>query len=146
MGCPRLARNAPGGIATYSRLLAGQAARLGHDVTVFVITGGPAQARTPPFTGGIRVVEVPYPGPSPWACAEAFRDAVRRHHGRGHQLDRIEAADFLGRAGLLDRTVPLTTRLHVPSSCDGATRTTRPAPTQTRQPGSNTSRRPAPAW
>ncbi len=100
----------PGGIATYCHIFADQAASLGHDVTVFAPGGG----TTPASIDRVRVLTVPVAAPTPRGYAEAFRDAVGSWIQQGHPIDCVEAADYLGFAALLGRSVPVATRLHTP--------------------------------
>lgn len=104
--------DSPGGIATYTRILARQVADLGHRVTVF------AAARTAhdPITPAprIQVISIPVQGLSSWIRAERFRDRIRSFVNQGNRLDCIEAADYWGCAALLDASTPLITRLHTP--------------------------------
>lgn len=107
-----------GGIATYCRILATQAARLGHQITVLAGTISPGRSLEALFPN-LRVVPVPVAGLPASAVAERFSDAWRQLVARGPRPDRVEAAEFGGVAALLsdtDPAPPLCTRLHTPLS------------------------------
>ena len=94
-----------GGIATYCRIFAAEAAALGHDVTVLAATQQDHQRQRD-------VIPVTLPkGASARETATAFRLAWL---ALGREVDAIEAAEFGGVAAFLAGEVPVITRLHTP--------------------------------
>ena len=105
-----------GGIATYCRCVAAEAARQGHDVTVIAGTRRPERDGTS-SRGGVRLVAVLDAGTSAASQAEAFTRRWRELPAVGRGIDVIEAAEFGGPAAYLAAAPgapPVVTRLHTP--------------------------------
>jgi glycogen(starch) synthase len=105
-----------GGIATYCRILATRAARLGHEITVLAAARRPS-TRTAHRIQGVRVNPVPVAGLGAAAVAERFVDAWKRLVAQGVRPDAHEVADFGGVGAFVaeaPQAQPLFTRLHTP--------------------------------
>lgn len=99
-----------GGIATYCRTFAAQAASQGHDVTVLAATEHEHVSEH--FGSGIELVPIiTQRGISILDRATVFRDTWR---SLGRHFDAIEAAEFGGVAALIASEAPVITRLHTP--------------------------------
>jgi glycogen synthase len=106
-----------GGIATYCRVLAAYAARLGHRVTV-IAPQARSESMSEDSVAGIQVVTVPLYNRSAMEVAEAMCQALSELIRGGDRPDVVEASEFGGVAALIRRDVPcappLVTRLHTP--------------------------------
>lgn len=114
---PEWYRDEPvGGIATYCRILAMHAIRLGYRVTVLAATNAAAK-RAESAVASLRVVPIDVGGAGAVAVAERFARTWRELLARGNRPDVVEAAEYCGIAALLGTVAgapPLVTRLHTP--------------------------------
>lgn len=103
-----------GGIATYSKVIAETADRLGHEITVLAVTrGGRVEGS---IGGGVRLVSVDVTGVDAEGVADRFLSKWRALVADGVRADFVEAPEYCGVGALIaeEGLVPMMTRLHTP--------------------------------